>query len=50
MAVYNLGNVTPELPNDDEYWIAPTATVIGDVILKPGATYKHTMVHKFSAE
>jgi carbonic anhydrase/acetyltransferase-like protein (isoleucine patch superfamily) len=38
MAVYNLGNVTPELPNDDEYWIAPTAAVIGRVILKKNAS------------
>src|ERR1700745_465055 len=34
MGVYNLGNVTPELPNDDEYWIAPNAAVIGRGILK----------------
>jgi carbonic anhydrase/acetyltransferase-like protein (isoleucine patch superfamily) len=38
VAVYNLGNVTPELPNDDEYWIAPTAAVIGRVILKKNAS------------
>lgn len=38
MAVYNLGNVTPELPNDDEYWIAPNAAVIGRVILKKNAS------------
>ena len=38
MAVYNLGNVTPELPSDDEYWIAPTASVIGRVILKKNAS------------
>src|SRR3954464_10737438 len=38
MAVYNLGNVTPELPNDDEYWIAPTASVMGRVILKKNAS------------
>ena len=38
MAVYNLGNVTPELPNDDEYWIAPSAAVIGRVILKKNAS------------
>ena len=38
MAVYNLGNVTPELPNDDEYWIAPTAAVMGKVILKKNAS------------
>jgi carbonic anhydrase/acetyltransferase-like protein (isoleucine patch superfamily) len=33
-----LGNVTPELPNDDEYWIAPTAAVMGNVILKKNAS------------
>ena len=38
MAVYNLGDVTPELPNDDEYWIAPNAAVIGNVILKKNAS------------
>ncbi|MBW8815958.1 MAG: gamma carbonic anhydrase family protein [Caulobacterales bacterium] len=38
MAVYNLGNVTPELPNDDEYWIAPSASVIGRVVLKKNAS------------
>jgi len=38
MAVYNLGNVTPELPNDDEYWIAPSASVIGRVILNKNAS------------
>ena len=38
MSVYNLGSVTPELPNDDEYWIAPTAAVMGRVILKKNAS------------
>ncbi|RAK58437.1 gamma carbonic anhydrase family protein [Phenylobacterium hankyongense] len=38
MAVYDLGGVTPELPNDDEYWIAPTAAVMGRVILKKNAS------------
>ena len=38
MGVYNLGNVTPELPNDDEYWIAPNAAVIGRVVLKKNAS------------
>jgi carbonic anhydrase/acetyltransferase-like protein (isoleucine patch superfamily) len=33
-----LGNVTPELPNDDEYWIAPSASVIGRVVLKKNAS------------
>jgi carbonic anhydrase/acetyltransferase-like protein (isoleucine patch superfamily) len=38
LGVYNLGNVTPELPNDDEYWIAPTAAVMGRVVLKKNAS------------
>jgi carbonic anhydrase/acetyltransferase-like protein (isoleucine patch superfamily) len=38
VAVYNLGNVTPQLPNDNEYWIAPSASVIGRVILKKNAS------------
>jgi carbonic anhydrase/acetyltransferase-like protein (isoleucine patch superfamily) len=38
LAVYNLGNVTPQLPNDDEYWIAPSAAVMGNVILKKNAS------------
>jgi len=38
MGVYNLGTVTPELPNDDEYWIAPSAAVIGRVVLKKNAS------------
>ena len=38
MSVYALGDKSPQLPPADEYWIAPNATVIGDVILKPGAS------------
>jgi carbonic anhydrase/acetyltransferase-like protein (isoleucine patch superfamily) len=38
MPIYSLNNVTPELPNDDEYWIAPNAAVIGNVILKKNAS------------
>ena len=38
MAVYNLGAIVPELPSDDEYWIAPNAAVIGNVILKKNAS------------
>ena len=38
MAVYNLGDLVPELPNEDEYWIAPNAAVIGRVILKKNAS------------
>ena len=38
MSVYNLGEVSPELPNEDEYWIAPSAVVLGRVILKKNAS------------
>lgn len=38
MNVYSLGDKKPQLPPDGEYWVAPTATVIGDVILKSGAS------------
>ena len=38
MSVYNLGNVTPLLPSDDEYWIAPNAAVMGRVILHKNAS------------
>ena len=34
MAAYKLGDKAPSLPPDDEYWIAPSATVVGNVILK----------------
>lgn len=38
MTVYSLGAVSPILPSDDEYWIAPTASVMGNVILKKNAS------------
>lgn len=38
MPVYSLGDVTPVLPIDDEYWIAPTAAVMGRVVLKKNAS------------
>ena len=38
MNVYSLGGVGPELPNEDEYWIAPNAVVLGRVILKKNAS------------
>ena len=38
MNVYMLDDKKPQLPPQGEYWIAPTATVVGDVILKPGAS------------
>lgn len=36
--IFRLGNVTPTLPADDEYWIAPNAVVLGNVILKKNAS------------
>ncbi|WP_304166214.1 gamma carbonic anhydrase family protein [Phenylobacterium aquaticum] len=38
MSVYNLGDVGPVLPGEDEYWIAPNAAVMGNVILKKNAS------------
>ena len=38
MSVHTLGDKQPQLPPQGEYWIAPNATVIGDVNLKPGAS------------
>jgi carbonic anhydrase/acetyltransferase-like protein (isoleucine patch superfamily) len=38
MTVLRLGDKQPELPLEGEYWIAPNATVLGNVILRPGAS------------
>ena len=38
MTVYALGALSPTLPLEDEYWIAPTAAVMGNVILKKNAS------------
>ena len=38
MNVYNLGDASPTLPGEDEYWIAPNAVVLGNVILKKNAS------------
>ncbi len=38
MTVYKLGDFQPELPAEDEYWIAPTAAVMGRVVLKKNAS------------
>ena len=38
MTAYHLGNIAPTLPGEDEYWIAPSAVVIGRVILKKNAS------------
>ena len=38
MTAYKLDNVAPTLPLDGEYWIAPNAVVVGNVILKKNAS------------
>ena len=38
MTAYNLGGLAPTLPGEDEYWIAPNASVMGNVILKKNAS------------
>lgn len=38
MTSYALADKKPQYPAKGEYWVAPNATVIGDVILKPGAS------------
>jgi carbonic anhydrase/acetyltransferase-like protein (isoleucine patch superfamily) len=38
MAVYNLGEFRPVLPEEGEYWIAPNAVVVGKVTLKKNAS------------
>jgi carbonic anhydrase/acetyltransferase-like protein (isoleucine patch superfamily) len=38
MPVYSLGAVAPQLPPEDEHWIAPSASVMGNVILKKNAS------------
>ncbi len=38
MTVYSLGTVSPTLPATGEYWIAPSANVMGNVILKKNAS------------
>lgn len=38
MTIYALDGQSPTLPDPDEYWIAPTASVIGKVLLKKNAS------------
>ena len=38
MNIYELGGKKPQLPSAGEYWIAPNAIVVGDVILKKNAS------------
>lgn len=38
MPVYSLDGVRPTLPDSDDYWIAPDANVIGNVVMQVGAS------------
>jgi carbonic anhydrase/acetyltransferase-like protein (isoleucine patch superfamily) len=38
MSVYDLGGTAPRLPSPDEYWIAPNAVVLGNVVLERNAS------------
>ena len=38
MTLYALGDLTPQLPEDGDVWIAPDANVIGNVILRSGTS------------
>ena len=38
MTCYRLGEYQPQLPDSGEYWIAPSSSVIGRVILKHNAS------------
>lgn len=38
MSMFGLGNAAPTVPPEGEYWIAPTASVIGNVTLKKNAS------------
>ena len=38
MTLYALNGVSPELPDDGDYWVAPDANVIGNVILGSGVS------------
>ena len=36
--VYQLGKMRPALPENNDFWIAPNAFVIGNVIMKEGTS------------
>lgn len=38
MSIYRLAGAEPELPAPDEYWIAPSAVILGKVVLKKNAS------------
>lgn len=38
MPIYELDGLSPTLPENGDYWIAPDAVLIGKVVLEPGAS------------
>lgn len=38
MSIYRLGNIGPQFPEVGSYWVAPGATVLGNVKMLPGAS------------
>jgi len=38
MALYSLDGLAPKLPENDDYWVADCASVIGNVVLKSAAS------------
>ncbi len=38
MTLYTLGDLTPAMPKDGDFWVAPGAHVIGDVTVRAGAS------------
>ena len=39
MSIYELNGVAPVFPEDGDYWVAPSADLIGNVTLKSGASF-----------
>ena len=38
MTLYTLDGISPALPEDGDYWVAPDANVIGNIVLHSGAS------------
>ena len=36
--IYELGDISPDLPSDKDFWVAPDANIIGKVRLMIGTT------------
>ena len=36
--IYELDGIAPDLPTEQEYWVAPNANIIGNVRILPGAS------------